>query len=85
MLQKYVFFYFVCASELKLVFLSLSPPSFTLFFLPLVFFPLSPSPFFSCSLSLPSLQKRSRIAYSDEVRNELLGDDGGSSESQVGS
>ncbi|XP_026098413.1 vesicle transport through interaction with t-SNAREs homolog 1A-like isoform X2 [Carassius auratus] len=26
--------------------------------------------------------KRSRIAYSDEVRNELLGDDGGSSESQ---
>ncbi|XP_026098412.1 vesicle transport through interaction with t-SNAREs homolog 1A-like isoform X1 [Carassius auratus] len=27
--------------------------------------------------------KRSRIAYSDEVRNELLGDDGGSSESQL--
>ncbi|XP_072279376.1 vesicle transport through interaction with t-SNAREs homolog 1A isoform X2 [Pyxicephalus adspersus] len=27
-------------------------------------------------------QKRSRIAYSDEVRNELLGDDGNSSESQ---
>lgn len=26
--------------------------------------------------------KRSRIAYSDEVRNELLGDDGNSSESQ---
>uniref|UniRef100_A0A672L6M3 Vesicle transport through interaction with t-SNAREs 1A n=1 Tax=Sinocyclocheilus grahami TaxID=75366 RepID=A0A672L6M3_SINGR len=26
--------------------------------------------------------KRSRIAYSDEVRNELLGDDGSSSESQ---
>uniref|UniRef100_A0A3Q0T9T9 Vesicle transport through interaction with t-SNAREs homolog 1A n=1 Tax=Amphilophus citrinellus TaxID=61819 RepID=A0A3Q0T9T9_AMPCI len=26
--------------------------------------------------------KRSRIAYSDEVRNELLGDDAGSSESQ---
>ncbi|KAK1794001.1 hypothetical protein P4O66_010920, partial [Electrophorus voltai] len=26
--------------------------------------------------------KRSRIAYSDEVRNELLGDDGGSSETQ---
>nr|XP_016850559.1 PREDICTED: vesicle transport through interaction with t-SNAREs homolog 1A isoform X2 [Anolis carolinensis] len=28
------------------------------------------------------LQKRSRIAYSDEVRNELLGDDGNSSEIQ---
>ncbi|XP_072279377.1 vesicle transport through interaction with t-SNAREs homolog 1A isoform X3 [Pyxicephalus adspersus] len=28
-------------------------------------------------------QKRSRIAYSDEVRNELLGDDGNSSESQL--
>uniref|UniRef100_A0A8C3FBM0 Vesicle transport v-SNARE N-terminal domain-containing protein n=1 Tax=Chrysemys picta bellii TaxID=8478 RepID=A0A8C3FBM0_CHRPI len=28
--------------------------------------------------------KRSRIAYSDEVRNELLGDDGNSSENQVG-
>ncbi|XP_018079911.1 vesicle transport through interaction with t-SNAREs 1A L homeolog isoform X1 [Xenopus laevis] len=27
--------------------------------------------------------KRSRIAYSDEVRNELLGDDGNSSESQL--
>ncbi|XP_026996224.1 vesicle transport through interaction with t-SNAREs homolog 1A isoform X1 [Tachysurus fulvidraco] len=27
--------------------------------------------------------KRSRIAYSDEVRNELLGDDGSSSESQL--
>ncbi|XP_069467895.1 vesicle transport through interaction with t-SNAREs homolog 1A isoform X3 [Ambystoma mexicanum] len=27
--------------------------------------------------------KRSRIAYSDEVRNELLGDDGTSSESQL--
>ncbi|KAH0623744.1 hypothetical protein JD844_006840 [Phrynosoma platyrhinos] len=27
-------------------------------------------------------QKRSRIAYSDEVRNELLGDDGNSSEIQ---
>nr|KAF6459707.1 vesicle transport through interaction with t-SNAREs 1A [Rousettus aegyptiacus] len=27
--------------------------------------------------------KRSRIAYSDEVRNELLGDDGNSSENQV--
>ncbi|CAL9699575.1 unnamed protein product [Knipowitschia caucasica] len=27
--------------------------------------------------------KRSRIAYSDEVRNELLGDDAGSSEHQV--
>ncbi|OXB82357.1 UNVERIFIED_CONTAM: hypothetical protein H355_009282 [Colinus virginianus] len=27
-------------------------------------------------------QKRSRIAYSDEVRNELLGDDGNSSENQ---
>ncbi|NXH04411.1 VTI1A protein, partial [Loxia leucoptera] len=26
--------------------------------------------------------KRSRIAYSDEVRNELLGDDGNSSENQ---
>ncbi|XDV44314.1 hypothetical protein PO909_012614, partial [Leuciscus waleckii] len=30
------------------------------------------------------LLKRSRIAYSDEVRNELLGDDASSSESQVG-
>ncbi|GAA6110327.1 vesicle transport through interaction with t-SNAREs homolog 1A isoform X1 [Tachysurus ichikawai] len=29
--------------------------------------------------------KRSRIAYSDEVRNELLGDDGSSSESQLAS
>ncbi|XP_049614869.1 vesicle transport through interaction with t-SNAREs homolog 1A isoform X1 [Syngnathus scovelli] len=28
-------------------------------------------------------QKRSRIAYSDEVRNELLGDDASSSESQL--
>ncbi|KAK2530631.1 Vti1a [Columba guinea] len=28
------------------------------------------------------MQKRSRIAYSDEVRNELLGDDGNSSENQ---
>ncbi|XP_008947687.1 PREDICTED: vesicle transport through interaction with t-SNAREs homolog 1A, partial [Merops nubicus] len=27
--------------------------------------------------------KRSRIAYSDEVRNELLGDDGNSSENQL--
>ncbi|XP_055032492.1 vesicle transport through interaction with t-SNAREs homolog 1A isoform X1 [Misgurnus anguillicaudatus] len=27
--------------------------------------------------------KRSRIAYSDEVRNELLGEDGGSSETQL--
>ncbi|KAF6734713.1 Vesicle transport through interaction with t-SNAREs-like protein 1A [Oryzias melastigma] len=27
--------------------------------------------------------KRSRIAYSDEVRHELLGDDGGSSENQL--
>uniref|UniRef100_A0A672N1P8 Vesicle transport through interaction with t-SNAREs homolog 1A-like n=1 Tax=Sinocyclocheilus grahami TaxID=75366 RepID=A0A672N1P8_SINGR len=27
--------------------------------------------------------KRSRIAYSDEVRNELLGDDGSSSETQI--
>ncbi|KFP49900.1 Vesicle transport through interaction with t-SNAREs 1A, partial [Cathartes aura] len=27
--------------------------------------------------------KRSRIAYSDEVRNELLGDDGNSSENQI--
>lgn len=40
---------------------------------------LLPNPFF-----LFVLQKRSRIAYSDEVRNELLGDDGNSSENQVG-
>lgn len=54
---------------------------------PFVFSFCSPvSPFFSSFLSffvvLP-LQKRSRIAYSDEVRNELLGDDASSSENQV--
>ncbi|KAI3365208.1 hypothetical protein L3Q82_010306 [Scortum barcoo] len=32
--------------------------------------------------SLTPMKKRSRIAYSDEVRNELLGDDASSSENQ---
>ncbi|XP_010178358.1 PREDICTED: vesicle transport through interaction with t-SNAREs homolog 1A, partial [Mesitornis unicolor] len=36
-----------------------------------------------CKVYDPVWHKRSRIAYSDEVRNELLGDDGNSSESQL--